>query len=257
METKENLQEILEKVKDAEYVLVGLGQYFDMQLFLSMQDGYREMIQKLQENQALWLEPYVDAQYRKQLAPRLEEEMTKGLCNLAAILEQKSYYVVSSSTNRLLRQIPWKKLLLKKERFVNPCGDWSKLQCPDGCEEGLLPMNDAREKTLRDWYLDRKSGDFQLPDLGECPKCGKKLVLNNIYAQTYDEKGYMENWKEYHSWLQNTWNHKLVILEIGEGDRFPSIIKNPFERIAMFQQKADLYRIDEEQNPIAWLLALC
>lgn len=52
-------------------------------------------------------------------------------------------------------------------------------------------------------------------------------------------------------------NHRLVILEIGEGTRFPSIMKNPFERIAMFQQKAELYRIDEEQNPIAWLLALC
>ena len=34
-------------------------------------------------------------------------------------------------------------------------------------------------------------------------------------------------------------------------------MKNPFERIAMFQQKAEHYRIDEEQNPIAWLLALC
>ena len=149
------------------------------------------------------------------------------------------------------------KLLIKKERYVNPCGEWSKLQCPDGCPEGLLPVTDNEEKILRDWYQNMKKGDFRIPDLGKCPNCGKELIFNNIYAEQYDEKGYLENWAEYHNWLQNTWNHRLVILEIGEGTRFPSIMKNPFERIAMFQQKAELYRIDEEQNPIAWLLALC
>lgn len=257
METRENIQEILEKIKESEYVLVGLGEHFDMHYFLSMQAGYMEIIQKLQENHALWLRPYLDSCYRKQFAPKLEEEMTKGLQNLADILEKKSYFVVSSSTNHTLREIPWKKLLLKKERYVNPCGEWNKLQCPNGCPEGLLPVTDNEETILRDWYQNMKKGDFRIPDLGKCPNCGKKLILNNIYAEHYDENGYMENWTDYHNWLQNTWNHNLVILEIGEGTRFPSIIKNPFERIAQFQQKAEIYRNNEEQNPIAWLLALC
>ena len=137
MDKKENIKKILEKIQEAEYVLVGLGQYFDMQYFLSMQEGYREIIEKLQESHALWMEPYVDTCCRKQFSPKLEDEMTKGLQNLAEILEKKSYFVVSTSTNRTLREIPWKKLLIKKERYVNPCGEWSKLQCPDGCPEGL------------------------------------------------------------------------------------------------------------------------
>ena len=37
MDKKENIKKILEKIQEAEYVLVGLGQYFDMQYFLSMQ----------------------------------------------------------------------------------------------------------------------------------------------------------------------------------------------------------------------------
>ena len=82
METKENIKEILEKIQEAEYVLVGLGQYFDMQYFLSMQEGYREIIEKLQESHALWMEPYVDTCCRKQFAPKLEDEMTKGLQKL-------------------------------------------------------------------------------------------------------------------------------------------------------------------------------
>ena len=87
---KENIKKILEKIQEAEYVLVGLGQYFDMQYFLSMQEGYREIIEKLQESHALWMEPYVDTCCRKQFAPKLEDEMTKGLQNLAEILEKKS-----------------------------------------------------------------------------------------------------------------------------------------------------------------------
>ena len=47
MDKKENIKKILEKIQEAEYVLVGLGQYFDMQYFLSMQEGYREIIEKL------------------------------------------------------------------------------------------------------------------------------------------------------------------------------------------------------------------
>ena len=123
MDKKENIKKILEKIQEAEYVLVGLGQYFDMQYFLSMQEGYREIIEKLQESHAIWMEPYVDTCCRKQFAPKLEDEMTKGLQNLAEILEKKSYFVVSTSTNRTLREIPWKKLLIKKERYVNPVGN--------------------------------------------------------------------------------------------------------------------------------------
>lgn len=86
--------------------------------------------------------------------------------------------------------------------------------------------------------------------MGKCPNCGKELILNNIYAEQYDEKGYLENWAEYHNWLQNTWNHKLVILEIGEGTRFPSIMKNPFERIAMFQQKQSSIELMRSKIPL-------
>ena len=35
MDKKENIKKILEKIQEAEYVLVGLGQYFDMQSHLT------------------------------------------------------------------------------------------------------------------------------------------------------------------------------------------------------------------------------
>ena len=215
------------------------------------------MREQLQKNNALWLLPYVEEQLREQQLPKIEEEIRQGLNNLASVLEKKSYFVVSSSTSPIPTQIPWKKMLLKKERYVSPCGDFRKKQCPDGCEEGITEVTETDRENLHHCYEELRAGKLLTPNLGKCPKCGKNMILNNVYAAKYDEKGYLENWTTYQTWLQNTLNHKMVLLEIGEGNRFPSIIKNPFQRIALFQQKADLYCVDGEQNPIAWLLSLC
>ena len=250
-------KEILQKIEEAEYVLVGLGQEFDMENLLEANPEYGKVREQLQKNNALWLLPYVEEQLREQQFPKIEEEIRQGLNNLASVLEKKSYFVVSSSTSPIPAQIPWKKMLLKKERYVSPCGDFRKKQCPDGCEEGITEVTETDRENLRHCYEELCSGKFLAPNLGKCPKCEKNMILNNVYAVKYDEKGYLENWTTYQTWLQNTLNHKMVLLEIGEGNRFPSIIKNPFQRIALFQQKADLYCIDGEQNPIAWLLSLC
>ncbi len=250
-------KEILQKIEEAEYVLVGLGQEFDMENFLAGSPEYGKMREQLQGNNALWLLPYVEEQLREQQLPKMEEEIRQGLENLASLLEKKSYFVVSSSTSPIPVQIPWKKMLLKKDRYVAPCGDFRKKQCPDGCEEGISEVTVTDRENLQRCYEELRTGKFLLPDLGKCPKCGKNRILNNVYAGRYDEKGYLENWTTYQTWLQNTMNHKMVLLEIGEGNRFPSIIRNPFRRIVLFQQKADLYCIDGEQNTIAWLLDLC
>ena len=250
-------KEILQKIEDAEYVLIGLGQDFDMEFLLQSRPEYRKTAEMLQEQNAMWLLPYVQESYREEDAPELEEEIRQGVHNLARMLEKKSYFVVSSSTNRILREAPWKKMLLKKERFVAPCGDWGKKQCQNRCEEGIQELTEEDRESLQQWFATLKNDAASVPFLGKCPKCGAPLILNNVYAIRYDEKGYLENWAVYQNWLQNTLNHRLLLLEIGEGTRFPSIIRNPFERIALFQQKADLYRINGEQNPIAWLLSLC
>ena len=228
-----------------------------MEFFLQSREDYRRIREELQQQNVLWLLPYVEEQFRRQYLPEMEAEIEKGLQKLAKVLEKKSYFVVSSSLNHKLAEVPWKKMLLKKERFVAPCGDWTKKQCPDGCEEGIQTVTEADEEQLQESFKKLQTNGFSVPDLGKCPKCGKKLVLNNVYAGRYDEKGYLKTWTEYQNWLQNTLNHKMVLLEIGEGNRFPTIIRSPFERIALFQQKADLYCIDGEQNPIAWLLSLC
>ena len=58
-----------------------------------------------------------------------------------------------------------------------------------------------------------------------------------------DENMTEEQWNGYMNWLSRTLNRKLVILELGEGFMQPTIIRWPFERTIMINQKSCMYRV--------------
>lgn len=79
--------------------------------------------------------------------------------------------------------------------------------------------------------------------LGRCPGCNCGMVLNNVQAALYDERGYLSDWQRYTKWLQGTVNRKLLVLELGVGMEYPGMIRIPFERVVFLNQKAKMYRI--------------
>lgn len=82
--------------------------------------------------------------------------------------------------------------------------------------------------------------------LGKCPRCGAEMVLNVVQAAHYDEKGYLSDWDRYTKWLQGSVNRKLLILELGVGMQYPGMIRIPFERTALLNQKSRMYRVHEK-----------
>ena len=66
-----------------------------------------------------------------------------------------------------------------------------------------------------------------------------------------DEKLTEEQWNGYMNWLSRTLNRKLVILELGEGFLQPTIIRWPFERTVMINQKSCMYRVHKTFYQIA------
>ena len=66
-------EEILQKIEEAEYVLVGLGQEFDMEFFLQSREDYRRIREELQQQNVLWLLPYVEEQFRRQYFRRWKQ----------------------------------------------------------------------------------------------------------------------------------------------------------------------------------------
>ena len=217
-------QEYLEKIEDADLILVGIGTEFEAT--------------KLQRE------------------PRAIEAVQE----LSNILNGKNYFIITTCTNSILNEAGF-----SKERIVSPCGNLEKKQCPNHCEKSLQALTESERKELADALVKEME-----PDLGICPNCGEKLVLNNVYATQYDEDGYLEDWTRYTKWLQGTINKKLCILELGVNLVFPSIIRWPFEKVGFYNQKAVFVRVNEklyhmseelkdkgisvEKNAIDWLL---
>jgi len=87
--------------------------------------------------------------------------------------------------------------------------------------------------------------------LGKCPVCGRDMVLNNIYAENYNEDGYLGQWQLYGKWLKGTVNRRLLVLELGVGMRFPTVIRWPFEKTVFFNRKAWMFRVHREFFQVA------
>lgn len=59
-----------------------------------------------------------------------------------------------------------------------------------------------------------------------------------------------EAWDRYMKWISYTLNRRLLVLELGEGFLNPAVMRWPFERIVMINQKAELLRVGENFSQI-------
>lgn len=253
-----------ERIARSQMVLVGLGEEFDNRAGLRQCSEYGNGCNILKNEGLHWLIPG----WKEFCAEKCKESsLEKSLEKLALLLENKNYFVVSVATSSRIAEYRW-----KENRLVMPCGTVLKKQCVNGCGDVLQEVTEADRKVMGKIYEELWNGVSPVRDrasLGVCPECGAPLILNNVYAENYNERGYLEQWKLYTKWLQGTLNRDLAVLELGVGMEFPSVIRWPFEKAAFFNRKAffcrvneKLYQLTEElagkgggisQNTIDWL----
>lgn len=270
---QDSIQKVLDDIQDADMVLVGLGEEFDDVRSVRAAEGYERGRELLEKSDQSFLIPAWQGLFRERV-PEETADRKEGLQRLAGCLAEKNYFVVSVSTNSEIARIPW-----RTGRLVMPCGSDMRCQCDNSCEEHLRLLCSEEAESVRRRLAAWLETDFQGGAealeglLGECSACGKKMVLNNVYSEEYDENGYLADWQNYTKWLQGTLNRKLLVLELGVGMRFPSVIRFPFEKIAYLNQKAKFYRVHENlyqlteklaekgtgiaKNAIDWLQNLC
>lgn len=255
--------DILEQIRQADMVLVGLGEEFDEEQRLREDAVYLRGSEKLHHAGCPWIIPawneYCTARHG-------EDTVASAIKKLMNILEHKNFFIVSTSTNSAIARS-----VGGEDRLVTPCGGAFKKQCGKNCGSEPMPVSENDREILKkifgELYQDRVIEE--IPKLGRCAECGSDMVLNNIFAENYNERGYLDNWQLYTKWLQGTLNRKLLVLELGVGMKYPSVIRWPFEKVVVYNQKAFLCRINEKiyqlpqeistkgcgisQNAIAWL----
>ena len=232
--------DVLEQIRQADMVLVGLGEEFDDVKRLRGDDVYQSGRRMLLEAGYEWLIPA----WSEYCSEKLEDVVTPALENLLRMLEGKNYFMVSLSTNSAIEKVAG-----KGERLVKPCGGVSEKQCVRGCEGELLSLTEQDREKLKAFFCDLHKGKLLregIPELGRCSKCGGLMVLNNIFTESYNESGYLGRWQRYTRWLQGTLNQRLFLLELGVGLQFPTVARWPFEKIVTYNEKAFLCRIHEK-----------
>ena len=269
-------ERILESIKQSDMILAGLGEDFDIPGFLRQRPEYQRGCETLKEEGSAWLIPAWNEFCMERAGDCTDIQAFERLADLVA---DKNYFVISQAVNSRILQVFGEESAdgtHKTGRLVMPCGSTVKKQCRAGCKGVLTTVTEEDREKLQEMFQKLTEGRF--PDqpfvlTGVCPECGEPLILNNVYAENYNEEGYLEQWGRYTKWLQGTLNHRLGILELGVGMRFPTVIRWPFEKIAFYNEKACFYRVNERlyqltkelaekgcgiaQNAIDWLTQLC
>jgi len=235
----ENFLDILkEQIIDADMVLVGIGEDFGSTKKQIFENGqYHAFFSDvLEENK--WMLPYF---YSRIMEKEIEK---KAYTNLARLLNGKNYFIISLRTDEIIYKSEFG---FPKERIVTPCGGVTKLQCENNCEDKLYDLPEEMAEKLEN-ILKNEGKEMQTVAVTalKCPNCGADLVFNEIGALNYSEAGYLPMWEKYTKWLQGTLNHKLCILELGVGMKYPSVIRWPFEKMAFFNNKAQFFRIHKK-----------
>lgn len=232
-------EELREQLAQAELVLVGLGEEFDAACQLKGVEEFTKGRQLLQDKSVSWLVPA----WGEYCVDRLGLDMVNPVLEkLVRLLKGRNYYVVSVSTNSAVTSV------ISSDRLVMPCGSVLAKQCGNGCEGEILPVEKEDSTLLNSFFQKLWTGCFEWEEttlLGSCSRCGHPMVLNNVYANGYDESGYLETWQRYTKWLQGTLNRRLFLLELGVSMGFPTVVRRPFEKISTYNQKAFLCRVNE------------
>lgn len=151
-----------------------------------------------------------------------EQQRRDGYETLTRLLRWANFFIVTMNTDDLIFESG-----LDPKHIVAPFGSDHRYQCQDACTKELWLEKDLPEEMI-------------------CPYCGSPLVKNRKDAAAYVEEGYLDQWQAYTEWLSHTLNQEMTILELGVGFDMPSVIRWPFERIGIINQKAHMLRVHQE-----------
>lgn len=227
--------EIYEKCKDADMVLIGIGEEFQYNWDILLQNPrYQEIEKEIEENDGYrWIVPYVQKMALELYTDKKLDEAYKALRKL---VDGKNYFIITTVTDDYVYRYDF-----DETRIVTPCGGFRKMQCDFNCHGRIIDLDSEIYGKVKSYF----NKEIPLNGLIEssCGECGQKIRFNQIGVSKYAEEGYLSQWGIYTKWLQGTVNRTTCVIELGVGMELPTVIRWPFERIVYYNMKAGLYRI--------------
>jgi len=238
-----NISELIDAIKESEYVLIGIGEEFEINAFEMLADD-KMVSQTSKLPKSIPDDFFKDLIFANYYNQYDRDRLKQPYLKLFELIKDKNYFLISVNEDRLPIKYGF-----HQNKTVFPCGGYINLQCSDNCQDAVI---DSKEYI--DYYL-QYFDEYNSYDQGgqnelehkymppKCPFCGKELSFNHLKCKKYCEAGYQDGWEEYLKFLQKTINHSLCVLELGVSDRYPTVIRSPFEKTVFFNKKSKMFRI--------------
>lgn len=232
----ENL--FLKTINDADCVVIGIGEEWSTSFEEMVKDDEMstDLVKASSANCDDWALEFLKKKYYEKFH---SDTLKVAYENLLKICKDKNYFLISLNYDSYPVLAGF-----SKDRCVFPCGNYEFLQCDNNCSDSYL---DATEQYHV--FLDCLNNNLEYKPL-KCPFCNGKLSFNNLSAKKYCEGGYLDNWQKYMQFLQKSVNTNVCVIELGASTRFAGIIRNAFEKTAIYNKKAKMFRINESNTDI-------
>ena len=237
---------LLETVRDYDQIIVAIGDEWNwIKKGIKQDSRYNQLIEYANTDDNQWLLPIIEYEFRSR---NEDDRISSAYEALREIIGEKSYFLISEIFTQDALSHGF-----EETNCVFPCGNYQYLQSND-LEDELIPVAECDDfqglvKRIRKIVAER-GGDLLEGESFYKPFFdGKLLYLNQKRTEysriNYNEKAYLENWDRYMKYLTGTINKSLLLLELGVGLDYPTVIRWPFEKVAFLNNKARLVRVHE------------
>lgn len=237
------IQKLKEEIENSEYILIGAGAglstsagfLYDGKRF---EDNFKDYIKKygftdmysagfynfptLEEYWAYFsLYVYIN---------RYDIEENETYLNLYNIVKNKNYFVITTNVDGRFADSKF-----DKDKIFAVQGDFSLFQCSKPCRQETF----YNEKYIREMIKYKKEMKIPTELIPKCPYCGRNMSMNLRVDSTFvQDKNWDKQKSKYENFLKNSYNSKILFLELGVGFNTPSIIKYNFWRMTLNNKKS-------------------
>lgn len=253
---EEQIARAVEYIRDADYVLLGVGA--GMSTAAGAEYGGKFFEKHFGEFQKIYgRNGYMQDMYSAGFYPFPDEESRWGLWSklaltagadldvtplhralLDALADKKTFILTTNADHQ------FDKAGYPAERIFATQGSYNRIQCQKGCH----PKTYYAVDRFRQMDAARVDGKIPSAMVPKCPVCGGPMAMNLRSDSHFIQD---ENWyaaeERFGDFLSECVDKKTVLLELGVGFNTPTIIRLPFENLVREHENLCLVRLNRSK----------
>lgn len=253
---EEQIARAAEYIRDADYVLLGVGA--GMSTAAGAEYGGKFFEEHFGEFQRIYgRNGYMQDMYSAGFYPFPDEESRWGLWSKLALtagadldvtplhrtlldaLADKKTFILSTNADHQFEKAGY-----PAERIFATQGSYNRIQCQKGCH----PKTYYAVDRFRQMDAARVNGKIPSEMVPKCPVCGGPMAMNLRSDSHFVQD---ENWyaaeERFGDFLSECVDKKTVLLELGVGFNTPTIIRLPFENLVREHENIRLIRLNRSK----------